>query len=76
MVKLTSFSSVAISKHFMFTVNVTSESNKDKKEKFQNISCLRLILIDAETYFNGSKFQNISCLRLIVNKKFKGGYLY
>ena len=59
------YSTPAISKHFMFKVNISCLKNKKEITEFQNISCLRLILNLDNLICVTKKFQNISCLRLI-----------
>ena len=49
----------------MFTVNPSKRVENGFNIRFQNISCLRLILVPNGTTSIPVKFQNISCLRLI-----------
>ena len=57
----------------MFTVNFADNIQLLLNTSFQNISCLRLILILYKFSNLSKRFQNISCLRLIdferVNSK-------
>ena len=59
---------VIISKHFMFTVNKNTTRHIQARLKFQNISCLRLILFIEKFDTETLTFQNISCLRLIKKR--------
>ena len=58
----------------MFTVNGAERVELTGVTiRFQNISCLRLILEDNPDEVDKTEFQNISCLRLIITEIYING---